>query len=226
MAVETTNLYMHKTGAWLRRDTHDKYVIRQINQYRSLNIIPGCRVLDIGGHIGLFARYAIDCGALHVLSIEPHPGNCDVFELNVKNYPDVELIEAAVVPRSCNESEINFYESTTDTSAHSIVPIRGRNVFTVDTIKFEKVLCEEVNSKSVVIKIDIEGGEFGLFQEIIELFPLYKVWSFAIEFHFGKPGSRELTREFIRKLDLLYTATRIANVTDKAWNATGVWNGT
>jgi FkbM family methyltransferase len=218
--LDMTNLYQHKSGVWLRKDTHDKYVVGQISQYKTLNIKPGCRVLDLGGHIGLFAKYAADNDADYVLSIEPHPGNCDVFELNIHPYNCINLIEAAVVSRNCKDKTITFYESTTDTSAHSLVPTRGRNKLEVDTIQFSTVMKE---AKPSIVKIDIEGYEFELFDEILELFPQYKVRSFAIEFHLNPKDFRQRARAFVKELDKLYKPIRVANITDKVWNATGVW---
>jgi predicted RNA methylase len=39
--------------------------------------------LDLGGHIGAFAAFAIGSGAKEVLSFEPHPDNATYFRRNV-----------------------------------------------------------------------------------------------------------------------------------------------
>jgi FkbM family methyltransferase len=220
MKVDPNTIYHHKTGVWLRKETHDKYVVGQISQYKTLAIIPGCKVLDIGGHIGLFARYAIDRGAKRVLSIEPDPGNCDMFELNTEKYQGCELIEAAVVSRKCTESTMTFYESNTDTSAHSLVPTRGRKKIEVATIALDSALFE---IKPSVVKIDIEGYEYELMEDILELFPKFGVKSFAMELHLNPKGFRAMAREFIQEIEKTYHPTRIPNITEKSWNATGVW---
>jgi len=177
-------------------------------------------VLDIGGHIGLFSRYAANRGAGYVLAIEPHPGNCDMFMLNLKNYDCVELIEAAVVSNNYKQKTMKLYESNTDTSAHSLVPTRGRNKMVVNTIHFGYALVEAQPS---VVKIDIEGYEYDLQDEILGLFPKNNIKSFAIEFHLNRKDWRQKAREFVKQIEKIYKPVRIANITERAWNATGVW---
>lgn len=218
--MDTAALYQHKSGAWLRKGTHDKYVIGQISQYKTLDIQPGCNVLDVGGHIGLFARNAIDRGAGHVLSIEPHPGNCDMFQLNTQAYPTIELVEAAVVSSTSTDATFKLYESATDTSAHSLVSTRGRAEFTVPVVSFKDALMDAQPS---VVKLDIEGYEYELFDDILALFPKFHVTSFAIEFHLNRHDWRQRARNFVAILNSMYKPVRVPNITDKAWNATGAW---
>ncbi len=40
-------------------------------------------VLDIGAHIGIFSRYAIEAGCRHIIAYEPEPSNFDLLEKNL-----------------------------------------------------------------------------------------------------------------------------------------------
>lgn len=56
----------------------------------------GHSVLELGGHIGSFAVWAIMRGAREVRGFEPHPENAELYRANTRGLP-VALHEAAVV---------------------------------------------------------------------------------------------------------------------------------
>ena len=56
----------------------------------------GHSVLELGGHIGSFAVWAIMRGAREVRGFEPHPENAELYRANTRGLP-VTLHEAAVV---------------------------------------------------------------------------------------------------------------------------------
>lgn len=218
------NLILHKSGAYLREGTHDKYVPGQIGSYKPLvPYINGNVVLDIGGHIGLFARFALDNHADRVISIEPHPYNCILFEINTLLYDEIniELYDCAVVNSYCDEQYMTLYESSTDSSAHSLIETRGRGLIEVETIPIEDLLHIY---EPYVVKIDIEGYEYELLHDIVDLFPFYGVGAFAAELHLNRKDWRDRGREFVDVIeDNGWVPIKAAKIGEKNWNTTGVW---
>lgn len=214
------DLYKHKSGAWLRNGTHDKYVVQQISQYKNMNIDKNSVVLDLGGHIGLFARYAISKNANRVVSIEPHPDNCELFE---KNCQEAELWNAAVVAYGHTGDRVEMYVSSTDASAHSLVPTRGRSIIKVISVNFSDLLR---NVKPSVIKMDIEGYEYDMLDDLFAYAEAKPLQSLAIEFHFRREDQLEITQKFMADMEKAsYIPVRVPTMNSKSWNATVVWNG-
>ncbi len=71
------------------------------NEYRLPDSLAGQTVVDLGGHIGSFARACLDRGAEHVLSVEPLPANCQAFRHNLAVEPGD--LCAGVFPGRCGE---------------------------------------------------------------------------------------------------------------------------
>jgi FkbM family methyltransferase len=199
--MDTNNLYWHKKlGVWLRKDTGDKYIPSEQKLWEPLQL-KGKTVLDIGGHIGCFAVYAINYGADTVISVEPNPSNCEMYRLNTEGL-DVELIERAVVEESYNQKTVKLYcVQGQDTAMHSLFPFRGRMSFDVKPIYLASLLSEFHPN---TVKIDIEGGEYRLIDDIVSLFPEYGVKSLGIEVHILKKEWAEWVWPFIKKLNKCY----------------------
>jgi FkbM family methyltransferase len=200
---------------------HEEEVFGELNAYACLPIPPGDKVLDIGGHVGLFTRYAINKGAIFVMGVEPSPQSCKLYKMNTDAYEgDVKLIKAALVPETFTEDHVKFYESSTCSTRNTLIDVRGRNQISVKCVKLKELfqLC-----KFDVVKIDIEGGEYCMLDEILETFKEHSVKAFAIEFHFMKGMSRDVIREYVKKVNKYFTPLKITNITDKCWTAIGIW---
>lgn len=127
------------------------------NEYELPERIDGWRIVDVGGHIGSFARLCLDRGASHVTSIEAHPEQQKVYRQNVAAYPGQwTLIPAAVfgsppaatatlVGRGCiakvlGDSDRTGGQPVTDSQE-------------VPTVTLGAVECD-------LLKIDVEGCEY------------------------------------------------------------------
>src|SRR5262245_17222060 len=107
---------------WTRTGTTDRAIVRSLlREYRALEpYLEGADVLDVGGHVGGFARFALDRGAASVTSFEPDEANADLF---VRNVPDARLVRSAVTR---DGRAVNLY-STGDPASHSVYPTRRRD---------------------------------------------------------------------------------------------------
>lgn len=142
--------------------------------YRRLDIRPGDVVLDIGAHIGTFTRYALRCGARHVVAVEAHPESARLLELNTRGCP------VTVIARAVTEAPLYWYRNPS-----CVVTEAGRRRRELDV---ERVTTAELlRYWPDVVKVDCEGSEWNLLQETT--FPFAR--ELAVEFHFV-PGGADL----------------------------------
>ena len=135
--------------------------------------------MDIGACAGLVSKLALERGAKQVICVEPFPTNIEVIK---KNVPDAIIVPKAVVPKS-GPSEIEFYSAVSgNLGIGGVIPpkpgkkhLRNSPII-VPTIEFNELL---LLYKPDVIKMDIEGSEFDIFNGPL---PDY-VQEFHCEFH-------------------------------------------
>ena len=166
---------IQRTGkyAGLMARPEDAMTFREVlhdEEYKGL-VQPGDNVLDIGAHIGIFAQYAIENGAAVVMCYEPQPDNFGYLKENVGKMENVFAVEAAVGKRGT----ITVYGFGMNAG---IIPRRGRHRYDVASVTLGGLLYGDFN----VMKMDIEGGEFGALATatIKELSTLDRA---AIEYH-------------------------------------------
>lgn len=159
----------------LRADTNDaSLVVQDVEEYESLRIISGDVVLDLGGHIGLFALQMYKRGASRVISVEPEADNCKYHRLNTADFHQHVLLQAAVVGNS--DLTRNLYLNPRKNKAwHTLQPLPGRDSLSVPALNFQ---CLLALARPSVLKVDIEDTEY----ELQWLLPDC-VRSLAVEFH-------------------------------------------
>lgn len=197
-----------RTGLWCRENTLDEYVIKEQSCYnKMLEHGFGKTVMDIGGNIGAFAFHALEYGAEKVVSFEPEPDNIRIFKK--QELPNVKLIEKAI--SSEDGIALLYMNKGKNKGMHSLQDISGRDCIQVKTWSFEKALRK---FEPELLKIDIEGAEFGI--------PLNRIPSFvegiAIEIHLNHKGNREAAAQLIHDLRKQFPhVLRQPNITDKNW---------
>ena len=156
----------------------DALIFREVqedNDYRGL-VQPGDRVLDIGAHIGIFAKYAVEQGAASVLCLEPQPDNFAYLRENVNTLvsggADVTCVEVAV------SSHMSVWIYGFGMNA-GIIKRHGRHKYEVPGVTLgELISAGDFN----VMKMDIEGGEFDALASA-SLLQLATLDRAAIEYH-------------------------------------------
>ena len=162
-----------------RENTYDINIIKEVTRvYKNLDMTNNC-VLDIGANIGAFTLFAIEKGASRVIGFEPEPDNFALCYENCKIFTNTQIINKAIV---CNDDLTRqfFLNKGINKGAHSLYVHRGRDIITINCIKFETVLNQY---QPKIIKMDIEGGEYELLPQYI--LPNY-VMQLAVEYHFKK----------------------------------------
>lgn len=183
---------------WATAIFHEIFNLRDYYHNRIKRINEGDIVVDLGGNIGVFNRWAYSQGAKRVISFEPDRRYFKLLSLNAD--PRSLLFNGAV---SNEVGELELHESS---------HLGGSNVFgTQENAKkykvrtytlnhlFESGLVEQID----FLKVDIEGAEHLAFGGISDE-NLMKVKNIAMEYHHGHFNyDEELRNNFITKMNSL-----------------------
>lgn len=130
-------------------------------------------VLDIGAHVGIFSKLAIERGC-QVTAVEP---NENIFDLLVKNTKGkAKLVRAAVVTKA--NGEVTLKGANNQMGAVGIYQDAYDIVCKAPTISLSTLLVTPID----LVKLDIEGGEYDLLAEAT-IQTLRNVKCFTVEWH-------------------------------------------
>ena len=139
-------------------------------------------VLDVGGHVGLFALFALSKGAKRVISIEPFGENYKIMRKLSSSRSHLK-INAAVV--AGDEKKTTLYVNPgKNTGLHSTVPTRGREGVVVAAVNVENLIYRY---RPEVVKMDVEGGEY----DLIAAVDFRGISQVAVELHLTKREWRD-----------------------------------
>lgn len=217
-----TFVFSEKRDLYLRPETYDDAVAAEVSSYKLLRPEAGGTLLDIGGNIGAVARWWLKNGGDRVISVEPEAENAQLLRMNVQEFGDrATVIQAAAVNRHAPKTLNLFLNNGTNKGAHTIRETRGRDTVEVQTVPLF-VLIDQYNPNAV--KIDIEGGEFQLLEEIRSL--PQNVTRLAIEYHMNPKGHREMAVELDAQLQEQHGWRHVRGgvLTSSAWFAMRVYH--
>lgn len=157
-----------------------------INEYKikGFEILDNDIIIDIGGHIGLFALYAsVMSPKGKIISVEPHPQNFLLLKENIteNNLNNIVLVNKAI---SDSNKNIELFIDTFDDSAHSIYD-NGRNSIQIKGITLEEIMNNNQISKCDMLKIDCEGAEFKIIESLSDS-DLLKIDKLCLEYHLNE----------------------------------------
>lgn len=158
---------------------HERETVAQIERLTK----PGMTVLDIGAHVGYYARR---CARLvgengRVIAFEPHPRTFQTLNGNVNRFKNVTPFQLAVAESEGTAELFDYLMMSASGSLHydeSLRDLQKSQVatsdfaprlagdfqaekFTVRTRPIDAVLAELGVSRVDVVKMDIEGAEMG-----------------------------------------------------------------
>ena len=187
--------------AWfyIRPDTNDQLIMdeNRISDQYGLSKLgkfkPNDIVIDIGGHIGIFAIECAVRGA-NVISFEPNPENYEIFlkNIEVNKFEDkITVYNKAIADKA---GTAYLYLDDINPGSHSLiencVDHPGDNKVMVDTVTLDSIT---ENIKWVtLIKLDCEGLEY----KILTNSDLKKVERITAELH----ASKYINLNFIDRL--------------------------
>lgn len=188
---------------WCRVGTYDEYVSKEINRSYGKLDVEGRIVLDIGANIGCFSRWAVDKGAMHVISLEPEVNNFNMLSLNLKDEHDVSLHNKALTADKDGDGVLYLSKTGKNPGNSSTTPRRGRvevpiSYMSVATLKSKHPVID-------VAKIDCEGAEYEFMEALIEAYP--ELRQVALEIHISGFGLLPAISLNNLMLDAGFTAT-------------------
>ena len=198
-----------------REGTTDAMTLGEINAYKTCPIPAGCKVLDVGGHIGSFTNWALLQGAGFVVAYEPERDNFRMLTLNTEGKP-VEIHNKALT-RDGRDVMLNV-KTSGHTGGHSILydgPTRNHIIVPSDS--FAEVVARVQPN---VVKIDCEGAEYEF--NIPETLP-DSVQYVTMEIHLNRKALREIEAPKLIQGFEKWTAIKQPKITPKGWQTIAVW---
>jgi len=183
--TRTTDL-MALTNVWLIQEYLDD----------EFNIENNDVVLDIGGHIGLFALFASQfCKKGKIFCFEPIKENYNILLENIKlnTVKNIIPFNLAVYDDS---KRVKMYLNEDD-AGHSIILPSSKSIQT-DSISLKKIFDDNKINLCGFAKIDCEGSEYSII-DALPLEYLKRINKMAIEYHFAD-SKPELARDLISKI--------------------------
>jgi FkbM family methyltransferase len=146
-------------------------------------IQPGMTVLDIGAHVGYYARMASNLVGEQgrVIAFEPHPRNHEYLTRNVGSRNNVTILQVALAESEGTAELYDYLMMSASGSLHyderirdvqmaqvstlDIAPRIGKDFepkkYSVRTAPIDSLMAELGISEVDVVKMDIEGAELG-----------------------------------------------------------------
>jgi FkbM family methyltransferase len=126
-------------------------------------------IIDAGGYIGTAAiALAKMYPEATVVTIEPSSENFEILKKNIVNYKDIHVENAALVPHATGSVQLHN-RGTGDwgfTVVEAPQDADPQFIQNVETITIENILFKYGYDDVMVLKMDIEGGEYQLFHEM------------------------------------------------------------
>ncbi len=177
---------------------HEIYNLRDYYKDREKRINDGDIVVDLGGNIGVFNRWAYNQGAKRVISFEPDRRYFNLLSLNVD--PRSLLFNGAV---SNKIGELELHESNHLGGSNLFGTQEGSKKYNVRTYTLNYLFESELIQKIDFLKVDIEGAEHLAFEGISDE-NLMKVKNISMEYHHSHFNyDVELRDKFIKRLNNL-----------------------
>lgn len=150
--------------------------------YLQKSLKPGKVFIDVGAHIGYFAKFA---GGLversgRVFAFEPHPRNYNMLVRNCRHMPQIKSINSAISD-SCGQTLL--YEHSTSDTSHAFTDLSGSG----KTITVRKLCLDEwahankVHQMDVVL-VDVEGHEISVLRGMHNIVEINKDIIIIIEY--------------------------------------------
>ena len=136
--------------------------VHKTYDYSGFEIKPEDTVVDIGGHIGIFAVYAArKANKGKVLVYEPVPENFEILKKNKKlnKLANLKINNSAVTSK---RGYVNLNISKSNSGGHSIHSVDTKETLKVPSITLGDIFKKNKIKKINYLKIDTEGAEFDI----------------------------------------------------------------
>jgi FkbM family methyltransferase len=124
-------------------------------------------IVDAGGYIGTAAiKFSEMYPKAKIITIEPSTENYRLLEYNIRKYPNIIPIKAALV--SCDEMKVTLLNRGTGQWGYTVIhePLDRPDaelIEEIETITLHGILAKVEQSEIGILKMDIEGAEKEIF---------------------------------------------------------------
>jgi FkbM family methyltransferase len=146
-------------------------------------------VLDVGANIGLFSIWLSLCAkGIKVLAFEPFPENVEALRTNVRGFPNIHIHALAVGRERGAARMVPVGARTLDHQLDSSKPGETQVITLADAV-------ERAGPVVDLLKMDIEGSEYDVFEVQPDPALMRRIRSIAIEWHeHVRPGVLSLLK--------------------------------
>jgi len=168
---------------WFRLELLTNRHELETTQHVEQMVKPGMVILDVGAHVGYYARLfaSLTGDSGQVIAFEPHPRTHEVLKQNVQKLANVNTLQIAVAEQEGTaelydylmmsaSGSLHYDESMADLQRaqigeYDIAPRQSTEFqmqkYSVKTVPIDKCLMEMGISEVDFVKMDIEGAEMG-----------------------------------------------------------------
>lgn len=217
-------LYQIKSGLQLQTrgkttDVNDAVVVLGGYEYPEkllgLEGLTNPNVLDVGGHIGCFSLYVKNLYPnARVTILEPASENLKLLKQNLElnRISDVNIVDKALFPQT-GHFYLNWDGRPMDAGqVERNKPENSKKYIEIDSISFEDLLSKYELGTIDLLKLDIEGSEYGVIESSLENFGA-KVRRIIMEYHTDhRPDGRNEIVDMLTKhsaFELVYESKNI-----------------
>jgi len=150
-------------------------------------------LLDLGAHCGVISTWALSQG-LDVISVEALPENIGLLSSNMARTSSLNskakyaILEAAITADDTEES-VEFLLGFSPSTGR-LLDVKERQsysggVILVETVSMRTIVSHDLfkNKAKVIVKFDIEGGEYLFFDELLNFCLMSNILGIFGEFH-------------------------------------------
>ena len=178
---------------------HEIYNLRDYEFEDKVKILPGDVVVDLGGNIGVFTRYAYHMGASKIVTFEP---DSRYFEILKQNAPSNTILFNAAIGDKLGK--LTLTESSHLGGSNLWAEFDPRYTqYQVNVYSLDYLLENRVIDRIDFLKVDIEGSEIIAMQGISDE-NLSKIRNIAVEYHHEHLKFNDALRhDFVARLNRL-----------------------
>lgn len=188
----------YKDREWLEQTYEDIFKSKEYCR-EEVDICKNDIVVDLGGNYGMFSLYAMHKGAKKVYTFEPFEEYVGYIRENTKNFANVEIMPFAISNEDgATKMNVNYEGNTILQEVYDRNNWQAESQIGVECMRFETFL-ERKNIDFVnFLKIDIEGSEYALFEDIGEDVLKNKVGKISMEYHWDNGRLKSIVEKLER----------------------------
>lgn len=197
--IEGSTLEIAYKYGWDYAIYHEIYNLKDYQKVGWVEIQKGDVVVDLGGNIGVFTRYAYQKGASKIITFEP---DRRYFEILKKNAPKNTILFNAAIGDKLGKMQLTESPHLGGSNLWQQKDLEHTQ-YDVDVYTLDYILENKLVDKIDFIKVDIEGSEIMALNGISDK-NLSLVRNIVVEYHHAHLNfDEELRHNFITRLNRL-----------------------